>query len=87
MHIDSFGNIITNINEKDLIQTPVEKVNVDLHGASMKLTFAKTYAQTKPKEPIALIGSHGFMEIALNQGNVAEKFQAKPGDKIVVTAV
>lgn len=87
MHIDSFGNIITNINEKDLIRNPAEKVNVDLHGESLKLTFGKTYGQTKPKEPIALIGSHGFLEIALNQSNVAEKFQAKPGDKIVVTPV
>ena len=86
MHIDGFGNIITNINEKDMVQNHAEKVNVDLLDISLKLTFGKTYAQAKPKEPIALIGSHGFVEIALNQGNAAEKFHAKAGDKIVVTA-
>jgi hypothetical protein len=86
MHIDGFGNIITNINEKDMIKNHAEKVNVDLPNISLKLTFGKTYAETKPKESIALIGSHGFLEIALNQGNAAEKFHAKAGDKIVVTA-
>ena len=86
MLIDGFGNIITNINETDIVQNNAEKVDVDLPVISLKLTLGKTYAETKPKEPIALIGSHGFVEIALNQGNAAEKFHAKAGDKIVVTA-
>jgi S-adenosylmethionine hydrolase len=86
MHIDGFGNIITNINEKNMFQNHAEKVNVDLLDFSLKLPFGKTYAEAKPNEPIALIGSHGFLEIALNRGDAAEKFHAKAGDKIVVTA-
>ena len=85
MHIDGFGNIITNINETEMIQNYSETVNVTLHNFSLKLTFAKAYAQAKPNEPIALIGSHGFLEIALNQGSAAEKFRVKPGDKVTVT--
>jgi S-adenosylmethionine hydrolase len=85
MHIDGFGNIITNINEK-MVQNYAKKVNVELPNISLILTFGKAYAQAKPKEPIVLIGSHGFMEIALNQGSAAEKFHAKAGDKIAVTA-
>jgi S-adenosylmethionine hydrolase len=84
MHIDGFGNIITNINEK-LVQNYAKKVNVELPSISLILTVGKAYAQAKPKEPIVLIGSHGFMEIALNQGSAAEKFHAKAGDKIVLT--
>jgi hypothetical protein len=86
MHIDDFGNIITNINATDISQNTAKIINVELPNISLKLNFGKTYAQAKPKEPIALIGSHGFLEIALNQGNAAEKFHAKAGDKIVVTA-
>jgi S-adenosylmethionine hydrolase len=86
MHIDGFSNIITNINETDMVQNHAKLVNVDLPIISLKLAFGKTYAEAKPKEPIALIGSHGFLEIALNQGKAAEKFHAKAGDKIVVTA-
>ena len=81
-----FGNIITNINETDMVQNHAKLVKVELPDISLKLTFGKTYAEAKPKELIALIGSHGFLEIALNQGNAAEKFHVKTGDKIVVTA-
>jgi S-adenosylmethionine hydrolase len=48
----------------------------------LKLKLCEAYGETEPQEPLALIGSHGFLEIALNQGNAAKKFKAKPGDKI-----
>jgi len=85
MHIDSFGNIITNITETDLAQNDAKTVQTELTGISLKLALGKTYAEAKPKEPIALVGSQGFLEIALNQGNAAEKLHAKAGDKIVFT--
>jgi S-adenosylmethionine hydrolase len=84
MHIDGFGNIISNINERDMVQH-AKTVNVELQNITLKLTFGKAYAEAKPNEPILLIGSYGFMEIALNQGNAAEKFHAKAGDKVVLT--
>ena len=84
LHIDGFGNIITNINQTDLAQS-IGKFNVELQDISLKLPFGKAYAEVNPKEPIALIGSHGFLEIALNQGNAAEKFNAKAGAKIIFT--
>ena len=82
LHVDSFGNLITNLSQKEMAQA--KTVNVKLQNLSLNLTFGKTYAQTKPQQPIALIGSHGFLEIALNQANAAEKFHVKPGDKIEV---
>ena len=83
LHVDGFGNIITNISQKEIAQA--KAVNVKLHNISLNIAFGKTYAQAKPQEPIALIGSHGFLEIALNQGSAAEKFHVTAGDKIEVT--
>ena len=68
-------------------QNNAKSVIVDLPNFSLNLMVGETYAETKPDEPIAIIGSHGFLEIALNQVSAAEKFHAKAGDKIVVTAV
>ena len=82
MHVDGFGNIITNISQKE-IGHPKE-VNVKLQNHTFNLFFGQTYAQAKPKQPIALIGSHSFLEIALNQDSAAEKFQVKAADKIEV---
>ena len=85
LHIDNFGNVITNINQKEI--SHAKTVNVKLRNLSLKLTFGKTYAQAKLQNPIMLIGSHGFLEIALNQDSAAEKLHAKAGDKIEVTPV
>ena len=82
-HIDDFGNIITNICQNDLPQNRL--VNVKLPGVLQNLSFGKTYAQAKHHEPLVLIGSHGFLEIAINQGKASEKFHAKAGDKIEVS--
>jgi hypothetical protein len=78
LHIDGFGNIITNINRKEAAAYKTLKINFP--NATLQTIFVQTYSEAKPKEPLALIGSHGFLEIALNQGNAAEKFGVKTGD-------
>ena len=83
LYVDSFGNIITNINPKENIQA--KTVNVKIQDFTLKLALGKTYAHAKLQEPIALMGSHGFLEIALNQANAAEKFHAKAGDRVEVS--
>jgi S-adenosylmethionine hydrolase len=83
LHVDGFGNIITNISRREIAQA--KTVNVKLQKFSLKLSLGKTYAQTKPQEAVALIGSHGFLEIALNRGSAAEKFQIAAEDNIEVT--
>ncbi len=85
LHVDGFGNIITNINEEEVAQSQVEgSVSVELPSCKLKLKLNKAYGETNPREPLALIGSHRFLEIALNQGNAAKKFKTKIGDKITV---
>ncbi len=82
LHVDGFGNAITNITQNELSTAKAVKVN--LHHISLQLTLTKTYAQAKSQEPIALIGSHGFLELALNQGNFAEKYRVRAGDRIEI---
>ncbi len=79
LHVDGFGNIITNISESEVSQSKTVKVN--LHHFSLELSLAKTYGQAKPKEPLALVGSHGFLELALNQGSFQEKYRVNSGDR------
>jgi hypothetical protein len=85
LYIDDFGNIITNITQLELKKMGHQTTIIQFPETSLKVPFGKTYAQTQKKEPILLIGSHGFLEIALNQANAAEKFQVKAGDSVKVT--
>jgi S-adenosylmethionine hydrolase len=86
LHVDNFGNIITNINAKEVARIRgAGAVNVELSNQKLQLKFCKAYGEANPQESLALIGSHNYLEIALNQGNAAEKFKAKPGDKIKIS--
>ena len=83
LHVDGFGNIITNITKKEMEQAYLRDIlNVELSDYNVKLKLSKAYGEVKPLEPVALVGSHDFLEIALNQGNASKKFRAKPGDRI-----
>jgi len=85
IYVDNFGNIITNFGEKELNSISVEgHVNIKLGDAKLKLKLCKAYAEAKPQEPLAIIGSHDFLEISVNQGSAAEKFRARSGDKITL---
>jgi S-adenosylmethionine hydrolase len=83
LHVDNFGNIITNISEKETARIHVKDVvNVELSNQKLKLKLCEAYGEVKPQEPLALIGSHNYLEIALNQGDAAAEFGTKPGDEI-----
>ncbi|MDP2845222.1 MAG: SAM-dependent chlorinase/fluorinase, partial [Candidatus Methanoperedens sp.] len=78
--IDSFGNIVTNI--------PAGMVEFR-HGDALEIDkkpvlFHRSYGFCSEGEPLALIGSHGYLEIAVNRGSAAEFFNKKQGDKIVM---
>ena len=86
LHVDNFGNIITNVRETELARIRVkERVNVELPDHKLKLKFCRAYAEAKPQQPLALIGSHSYLEIAMNQGDAAAEFNTKVGDKVTVS--
>ena len=85
LHVDDFGNIITNIPGKDLTTFRGGMVQVSLSSQRQQMKVLGTYADARLNELLVLVGSHGYAEIAINQGNAAERFQAKAGDAIALT--
>ena len=82
LHVDGFGNVITNLTRKDLDEAT--SVTIAFHDVSLQLPLTKTYSETKIKEEVLLFGSSGFLEIALNRGSFAEKYSLNSGDHIEV---
>lgn len=65
LHIDNFGNLITNIRSSDL---PAGKITVAI-GKQQIRGISQFYAE---KEGLAaIIGSSGYLEISLKNGNAA----------------
>ncbi|OEU50176.1 MAG: hypothetical protein BA871_16275 [Desulfuromonadales bacterium C00003096] len=84
IHVDGFGSLILNI-PADLIQhrEPVRKqFKANIRG--MELPLLSTYSDVAKGKPIALIGSSGFLEVAVNQGSAAEVLDAGVGEPVVI---
>jgi S-adenosyl-L-methionine hydrolase (adenosine-forming) len=77
--IDHFGNVITNISGIE-VEEKVWWVTIK----SSTYQGKTTYADSAPREVLALIGSHGWVEIAANQGNAQMQLGLNWGDPIFV---
>jgi len=73
IYVDRFGNLILNMQKLPAFE-------VSLKG--IRLKKVRTYAQGRRIEPLITLGSHGFAEIAVNQGSAAEVFRLKAGDRV-----
>ncbi|MDI6690410.1 MAG: S-adenosyl-l-methionine hydroxide adenosyltransferase family protein [Candidatus Bathyarchaeota archaeon] len=83
LHVDDFGNIVTNFREEKLEALCVrDAVNVEIGRVRLKLKLCKAYAEVEKHKPLAIIGSHDFLEISINQGNASKTFNVKVGDKV-----
>ncbi len=88
LHIDDFGNIITNITEVHISRPDYSDwLEIKLAGRKLKLRLCKTYGGAQKNELLALIGSHGYLEIAVNQGSAVGKLGAKQRDRVSVSPV
>lgn len=75
IHIDRFGNLITNFKaESD------HKFSFELGGNW--IPTQKTYASVEVGEILALAGSHGLWEIACRNGNAAMQLDMSLGDPV-----
>ena len=85
--IDDFGNLITNIDFKKLSEVPLrgKDKKIQIHIGSHVITgLSETYDSLPSKTPLALIGSRGYLEIAVNKGNAARVLNAGKGDNVRV---
>jgi S-adenosylmethionine hydrolase len=73
--VDHFGNAVTNL--------------ISLRGGTIEIGSAmvpvrRTYADAKIGEPVAVVGSSGFIEIAIRGGDAAGAFQISRGARVVL---
>lgn len=77
--IDQFGNLITTIPAPEVANA---QWWVELEDG---ITGVTTYSDRPSGTPVALIGSHGWVELAIVNGNAHHTFNLNFGDAIQVT--
>lgn len=78
-YADRFGNLITNIPG-----TLVQGKTWSLAAAGLTIPGKNTYQDSPAGSPLALVGSHGWVEIAINSGNAQSQLQLDWGAKVEV---
>ncbi len=75
----NFGNLITNI---PAAETQGKEWFVEISG--LRIPGCKSYSDNPSGSFIALIGSHGWVEIAVNGGNAQSQLQLEWGSRVQV---
>jgi len=86
LKIDKFGNVVTNITPRDAPQLfaaapPAFRIVIGKHEI---ISLRNSYAGGAAREIFAILGSMGFLELAMNRGSAAEALGVEKGAGLTV---
>jgi S-adenosylmethionine hydrolase len=85
LRVDAFGNLMTNLTIEHVPLEAVESGAVKLSVGGKEIRkLERTFATGTPGEPIAVFGSAGFLEIAVNRGSAARTLGANRGTEVTL---
>jgi len=87
VHVDHFGNLITNFTGSWLAERLGDLRSVQVCVGQRVLSgVSQTYADVEPGQALALVGSTGRVEISVNLGRAAQELSAGIGTTVSVKA-
>jgi S-adenosylmethionine hydrolase len=84
LHIDRFGNCISSIHATDLESLDPKRFRLRVRAARVR-GLKRTYSDAPRGGSLALLGSSGFLELALREGSAAGKYGIRAGDAVILT--
>jgi hypothetical protein len=85
VYIDRFGNAITNLEDRLLRGS--DAGSCEIYARHRRVCPLRTFYQAvAPKTPVALVGSSGFLEIAINGGSAEKVLGVRIGTRVVLRA-
>jgi S-adenosylmethionine hydrolase len=85
LYIDTFGNLISNIDKQQLLHFIKDHPFLIKIGKRAIHGLKKGYWEGKRNELIALIGSGGFLEFSIREGNAQKGLKVRKGDEIEIS--
>jgi S-adenosylmethionine hydrolase len=85
LHVDAFGNLMTNLTAEEIPADALDGGPIKLAvGGKQVVKFARTFASGSQGEPIAFLGSVGYVEIAVNRGSAARTLGVNRGAEVTL---
>lgn len=84
IYVDHFGNLFTNIAERDLTGLDVARCAIVLGGGVRVSGISSSYAAAHRGELVGIINSWGLLEIAEPGGSARQRSGAGVGDRVEV---
>ncbi len=89
LYIDDFGNLVSNISIADLKQLGIREGDafvVEFKQRQWSVRLCSAYGQVPVESPLAIIGSSGYLEFSVNQGNASEVLGMTIGERVLVSS-
>jgi S-adenosylmethionine hydrolase len=83
IHVDRFGNLVSNLRQEDLAAFRDSELSVSIAGVRIR-GIVSHYAAVREGGALALWNSWGRLEVAVRNGSAARHLRAHPGDRVEV---
>ncbi|MFA4911928.1 MAG: SAM-dependent chlorinase/fluorinase [Desulfobacteria bacterium] len=84
LHVDRFGNLISNIPEvlfRELVGKGMHEISI---GGEVLGDIKGSYSEVKEEQALALFGSSGYLEISVRGQDAREKLKLNKGSEVKV---
>ncbi|MGH7898780.1 MAG: SAM hydroxide adenosyltransferase, partial [Candidatus Binatia bacterium] len=83
IHVDRFGNLISNVRRDDLVDFRAEDLSVSIGGVQIS-GLSPHYAAVGEGKPLALWNSWGRLEVAVRNSSAARQLRVRADDRVQV---
>jgi len=81
LKVDRFGNLITNLHIDEFSQITARPFDLNI-GLDKINRLALTFTECDPGEAFVIVGSSGYIEVAINQGSAAKALGCGAGSPV-----
>ena len=82
VYVDRFGNLVTNVRLAERESAELRDLRIVVGGVCV--VVCRTYADVEKGTLLALVGSDGYLEIAVREGSAAERLGLDVGAALTV---
>lgn len=84
LHVDRFGNAITNIRKPEFLRVKAER-SFQIFIRNVRLQrIVSTYSDVSKGEALAIFGEHGHLELAIREGSASQLLGIKEQDMLTI---